>query len=63
MQLTKKARKFMLTHQKKFPARKLQGKEGILEYIRHVGCIQFDPLNMVEYNPYGKEQAKKLLSS
>lgn len=53
MQLTKKqARQFMLTHQKITPARKLQGKEGILEYIRHVGCIQFDPLNVVGCNPY-----------
>ena len=56
MKITKKqARQFMLAHQKNFPARKLQGKEGILEYIRHVGCIQFDPLNLIEYNPYGKE--------
>ena len=53
MQLTKKqARQFMLAHQKIMPAQKLQGKEGILEYIRHVGCIQFDPLNVVGYNPY-----------
>ena len=53
MQLTKKqARQFMLAHQKIIPARKLQGKEGILEYIRHVGCIQFDPLDVVGYNPY-----------
>ena len=29
---------------------KLHGKSGILEYIRKVGCIQFDPLNVVGYN-------------
>jgi len=53
MKITKKqARQFMLAHQKIMPAQKLQGKEGILEYIRHVGCIQFDPLNVVGYNPY-----------
>ncbi|QMV42639.1 winged helix-turn-helix domain-containing protein [Cohnella cholangitidis] len=27
------------------------GKEGILSYIRRVGCIQFDPLNVVGMNP------------
>ena len=53
MKITKKqARQFILVHQKIMPARKLQGKEGILEYIRRVGCIQFDPLNVVGYNPY-----------
>jgi len=53
MKITKKqARQFMLIHQKIIPARKLQGKEGILEYIRRVGCIQFDPLNVVGCNPY-----------
>ena len=53
MKITKKqARQFILVHQKIMPARKLQGKEGILEYIRRVGCIQFDPLNMVGYNSY-----------
>ena len=53
MKITKKqARQFLLIHQKIMPARKLQGKEGILEYIRLVGCIQFDPLNVVGYNSY-----------
>lgn len=27
------------------------GKKGILEYVRRVGCIQFDPLNVVGTNP------------
>ncbi|MEJ8307129.1 winged helix-turn-helix domain-containing protein [Saccharibacillus sacchari] len=27
------------------------GKAGILDYIRRVGCIQFDPLNVVGTNP------------
>lgn len=27
------------------------GKKGILDYIRKVGCIQFDPLNVVGTNP------------
>lgn len=53
MKITKKqARQFMLAYQNILPPRKAEGKEGILEYIRRVGCIQFDPLNMVGYNPY-----------
>ena len=53
MMITKEqARQFILVHQKIIPARKLQGKEGILEYIRRVGCIQFDPLNVVGYNSH-----------
>ncbi len=28
----------------------LHGKNGILEYIKKVGCVQFDPLNVVGYN-------------
>lgn len=48
----RQARQFMLIHQKIMPVRKLQGKEGILKYIRRVGCIQFDPLNVVGYNPH-----------
>ncbi|MDO3411806.1 crosslink repair DNA glycosylase YcaQ family protein [Saccharibacillus sp. CPCC 101409] len=27
------------------------GKDGILAYVRRVGCIQFDPLNVVGTNP------------
>ena len=53
MKITKKqARHFMLAHQNVLTPRKAKGKEGILEYIRRVGCIQFDPLNMVGNNPY-----------
>ncbi|AKI96766.1 winged helix-turn-helix domain-containing protein [Kosmotoga pacifica] len=53
MQLTKKqARQFILIHQMIMPPRKLMGKEGVLQYIHHAGCIQFDPLNVVGYNPY-----------
>jgi len=27
------------------------GKAGVLDYIHHVGCIQFDPINIVGRNP------------
>ncbi|WP_432664298.1 crosslink repair DNA glycosylase YcaQ family protein [Wukongibacter baidiensis] len=53
MMITKdQARLFLLKHQELLNPRKLLGKQGILEYIKKVGCIQFDPLNMVGYNPY-----------
>jgi uncharacterized protein YcaQ len=45
------ARRFLLAHQRLWPPRRLQGKAGILEYIHHVGCIQFDPINVVGQNP------------
>lgn len=52
MKITKKqARHLLLAHQKVWPPRRLQGKQGIMEFIHHVGCIQFDPLDMVGYNP------------
>ncbi|HEY47976.1 MAG TPA: winged helix-turn-helix domain-containing protein [Anaerolineae bacterium] len=45
------ARRFLFAHQRLWPPRKLRGKVGILEFIRHVGCIQFDPINIVGRNP------------
>lgn len=45
------ARRFMLAQQNLWPPRALHGKAGILEHIRRVGCIQFDPLNIVGRNP------------
>jgi uncharacterized protein YcaQ len=41
---------FLLAFQALRPPRNLRGKEGILEYIRRVGCIQFDPLDMAGQN-------------
>lgn len=52
MQITRQqARRFLLTYQGLTPAYPLQGKTGILEHIRRVGCIQFDPLNVTGQNP------------
>jgi len=49
--LTKQeARRFLLAHQRLWPPYALEGKSGIVQYIRHVGCIQFDPLNIVGHN-------------
>ena len=47
----KQARQFILAHQGLWPPYKLEGKTGILEHINNVGCIQFDPLNIVGRNP------------
>ena len=45
------ARRFLLAHQHLWPPRALAGKAGILDFIRHVGCIQYDPVNLVGQNP------------
>ncbi len=45
------ARRFMFAHHHLWPPRQLKGKAGVLEYIRHVGSIQFDPINIVGRNP------------
>ena len=53
MILTKRqARQFILAYQNLLPPRIIYGKEEIYKYIKKVGCIQYDPLNMVGYNPY-----------
>lgn len=49
--LTKQqARLFILAHQGLLSHQRLEGKEGILSYVARVGCLQFDPLNVVGYN-------------
>ena len=53
MKLTKpQACRYLLKHQRLNPPGSVQGKEGILDYIHTVGCIQFDPLDMVGCNPH-----------
>ena len=46
----KAARRFLLSYHHLLPPRKLKGKQGILEYFSKVGCIQYDPLNIVGRN-------------
>lgn len=46
------ARRFLLAHLHLWPPRKLRGKQGVLDYIRHVNCIQYDPINVVGQNPH-----------
>ncbi|MBN1136622.1 MAG: YcaQ family DNA glycosylase [Anaerolineae bacterium] len=45
------ARRFLLAHHYLWPPRSLTGKAGILKFIRHVGCVQFDPIDVVGRNP------------
>lgn len=45
------ARQFLLIHQRLLSPQGLKGKDGALEFIKRVGCIQFDPLNKVGQNP------------
>lgn len=47
----RQARRFILAHQGLYPPREGVGKEEILAFIRRVGCIQFDPLDVVGRNP------------
>ncbi len=46
------ARRFVLTHLRLLPPRQLLGKQGLLDYIRHVHCIQYDPIDVVGQNPH-----------
>lgn len=48
---TANARRFTLAYQRLWPPRRLEGKAGIMDFVRHVGCIQYDPLNVVGRNP------------
>jgi uncharacterized protein len=46
----KQAKRFLLSHQKLLPSKKLVGKEGVLSIIDHLGCIQYDTINSVGRN-------------
>ncbi|HEV8338287.1 MAG TPA: crosslink repair DNA glycosylase YcaQ family protein [bacterium] len=45
------ARRFLVLHHRLAPPRKLRGKQGVLDYLNRVGCIQYDPLNVVGSTP------------
>ena len=45
------ARRALLAHQGLWPPYELHGKAGALDYVRRVGCLQFDPLDIVGRNP------------
>ncbi len=45
------ARRFMLHKQGLLGARRFKGKEGVWQFIRQAGSIQFDPINICGRNP------------
>lgn len=46
------ARRFLLAHHRLLQPRKLAGKQGALDFVRFVNCIQYDPINVVGQNPH-----------
>ncbi len=46
------ARRLFLAHHALWPPRSLKSKQDILDYIRRLGCIQYDPINVVGVNPH-----------
>lgn len=52
MKISKKeALKYLLWYQNLAKPRSLKYKQDIMSFIKKVGCIQYDPLNTVGYNP------------
>jgi len=45
------ARRFLLLHQRLLPPRRLAGTSGVLGLFEHIGCIQYDPIDIVGRNP------------
>jgi uncharacterized protein len=43
--------RFILTYQGLYPPNKIKTKKELLAFIKKVGCIQYDPLNIVGRNP------------
>ncbi len=44
------ARQFILEHQGLLRPRKVGGKEAVMAFIRKVGCVQYDPIDVVGRN-------------
>lgn len=44
------ARRFLLEYQGLAGKHTFSGRQGVYDYIKKVGCIQFDPLNIVGHN-------------
>ncbi|WBW98212.1 winged helix-turn-helix domain-containing protein [Oceanirhabdus sp. W0125-5] len=52
MKITKaEAREFLVNYHGLGSTSTFEGEEGILKYMKRVGCIQYDPLNVVGRNP------------
>lgn len=46
----RQARRFLLLHHGLLGAHRFVGKQGALDFVRQVGCIQFDPVNVCGRN-------------
>jgi uncharacterized protein YcaQ len=46
------ARRFMVQHQRLAPPRKLVDKQGLMDFVRHVNVVQYDPINLVGQNSH-----------
>ena len=44
------ARRFHLLHHGLYPPRQLHGKAGVMDYVKRVGCIQYDTINVLGRN-------------
>ncbi len=45
------ARRFLLAHQRLLPPRAICGETALVDIFRHLGCIQYDPIDIVGRNP------------
>jgi hypothetical protein len=54
----RQAGQFLLVRQGLAGDWRYEGKEGIMDWLRSVRCLQFDPLNVVGYNPHLVLQAR-----
>ncbi len=45
------ARRFLVAHQGLLPPRAARGKSALVDVFRHLGCIQYDPIDIVGRNP------------
>lgn len=46
------AKKFLVIYHRLHPDNPLQGEGDLLQYIKKIGCIQFDPINVLAYNSH-----------
>ncbi|MGN7760244.1 winged helix-turn-helix domain-containing protein [Paenibacillus sp. 22594] len=46
----RQARQFLLQHQRLVSGGSPRGKAAIYDFVRHVGCIQYDPLSIAGHN-------------
>jgi uncharacterized protein YcaQ len=45
------ARRFLLAHQGLYGKPRFAGSEGVMEYVRQAGCVQFDPVDVCGRSP------------